>query len=144
MVKKKDLEKAFISKGNQILKIICVLTGLVIGLIYGVDRGFESLLFDLRESKTVVGYCVAIIVLLGLLVVCNISDTPENQSQRQKEKSSYVTVGIIITIVLFGILLVFTLLDFFLPIIVLVCFLILTYYLVSRIIAYLVHKYGLK
>lgn len=144
MVKKKDLEKAFIKKSEKVLKAICVVTGLIIGLMYGFTRGFESLLFGLRESKTVVGYCVVIIILLGLLVICNISETPENQSKKQREKSSYITVGIIITIVLFAILLIFTLLDFFLPIIVLVSFLILTYYLVSKIIEVLVNKYGIK
>lgn len=144
MVRKRNVEKEFIEKSSRVLKYVCALIGIVLFFIYGINGGFASLLFDLRESKTVVGYCVAIIILLALLVICNLSDAPSSQTKRQKDISSYVTVGIIIVIIIFGILLLFTLLDFFLPVIVLVAFLLIVYFLITKLIAFLVNKYGIK
>lgn len=142
MLKKK--EKKFIDKCSKILKWICIFIGIILGLKYLIDMGFDLLLFGLRESKTVVTYCIAIIILLGLYVIFNISDTPENGTKKQQQKMEYITTGIIIVILLFAILFVLTLFDFFLPLIVLICSLILIYYLVIFIIEWLVNKYGIK
>ena len=78
-----------------------------------------------------------------LLILFNISDEPSYEGKR-KDVSSYLTVGIIILIVIFSILLIFTLIDFFLPIIVLSIILLIAYYIVNKIIVFLVNKYGIK
>lgn len=144
MVKKRNKEQEFLNKFNAILKIICIITGILLTLLYCLKGGFYSLLFDLKESKSVVVYCALIIILLVLLIICNIADEPENKSEKQKDISSYITVGIIALAILFAILLVFTLIDFFLPIIVLAFILIIAYFLVDKLIKFLVHKFGVK
>lgn len=144
MTKKRNKEEEFLKKSSKMLKILCVLVGLALGILYCIDGGFYSLLFDLRESKTIIIYSIAIIVLLCLLVILNVSDEPSDKNNKKWETSSYVTVGIIVLIIIFGLLFVFTLIDFFLPIIVLTLFLIITYYLVNRLIKTLVNKYGIK
>ena len=144
MTKKRNKEEEFLKKSSKLLKILCVLVGLVLGTIYCIDGGFYSLLFDLRESKTIIIYSVIIIVLLCLLVILNVSDEPSDKNSKKWETSSYVTVGIIILIIIFGLLFIFTLIDFFLPIIALTLFLIITYYLVNKLIKTLVNKYGIK
>ncbi len=144
MTKKRNKEEEFLKKSSKVLKILCVLVGIVLGIAYCIDGGFYSLLFDLRESKTIIIYSVAIIVLLCLLVILNLSDEPSNKDNKKWETSSYVTVGIIILIIIFGLLFVFTLIDFFLPIIVLILFLITTYYLINKLIKTMVNKYGVK
>jgi heme/copper-type cytochrome/quinol oxidase subunit 4 len=144
MTKKRNKEEEFLKKSSKMLKILCVLVGFVLGIIYCIDGGFYSLLFDLRESKTIIIYSIVIIVLLCLLVILNVSDEPSDKNNKKWETSSYVTVGIIILIIIFGLLFIFTLIDFFLPIIALTLFLIITYYLVNRLIKTLVNKYGIK
>lgn len=144
MTKKRNKEEEFLKKSSKLLKILCVLVGLVLGTIYCIDGGFYSLLFDLRESKTIIIYSIVIIVLLCLLVILNVSDEPSDKNNKKWETSSYVTVGIIILIIIFGLLFIFTLIDFFLPIIALTLFLIITYYLVNKLIKTLVNKYGIK
>lgn len=144
VIRKRKKEEKFLKKGNKVLKILCLITFFALTLIYLINGGFYSLLFDLRESKTVIIYSVVIIVLLVLLIICNVSDEPQNQSQKRKDISSYITVGIIVLAILFAILLVFTLIDFFLPIIVLSIMLIVIYLLVSKLIKFLVYKYGIK
>lgn len=144
MIRKRKKEQEFIQKSNKILKLVCVITAFILTLIYCINGGFYSLLFDLKESKMVIIYSIIIIVLLILLVILNISDAPDTQTEKQKDISSYVTVGIIILAILFGILLVFTLIDFFLPIIVLIIMLIVIYFLVSKLISHLVYKHGIK
>lgn len=144
MIKKKNKEKEFLEKSSKVIKFLCLLIGIILTLIYCIDGGFYSLLFDLRESKTIIIYSIVIIVLLCLLVVLNISDQDVNSVDKKWINSSYVTVGIIVLIILFGLLFVFTLIDFFLPIIVLIVFLVITYHLVDKLIKILVNKYGLK
>lgn len=144
MTKKRNKEEEFLKKSSKMLKILCVLVGFVLGIIYCIDGGFYSLLFDLRESKTIIIYSIVIIVLLCLLVILNVSDEPSDKNNKKWETSSYVTVGIIILIIIFGLLFIFTLIDFFLPIIALTLFLIITYYLVNKLIKTLVNKYGIK
>lgn len=144
MTKKRNKEEEFLKKSSKLLKILCVLVGFVLGIIYCIDGGFYSLLFDLRESKTIIIYSIVIIVLLCLLVILNVSDEPSDKNNKKWETSSYVTVGIIILIIIFGLLFIFTLIDFFLPIIALTLFLIITYYLVNKLIKTLVNKYGIK
>ena len=113
MVRKRKKEQEFIEKCNKFLKMICIFTAILLSIIYCINGGFYSLLFDLKESKSVIIYSVVIIILLVLLIICNISDAPENESEKQKSISSYITVGIIILAILFAILLIFTLIDFF-------------------------------
>lgn len=143
MVRKRQKEKEFLDKSKKILKLITIIAAIILTLIYCIDGGFYSLLFDLKESKTVIIYSVVIIILLVLLILFNISDEPSDEGKR-KDISSYLTVGIIILIAIFSILLIFTLIDFFLPIIVLSIILLVAYYIVNKIIVFLVNKYGIK
>lgn len=144
MTKRKNKEEVFISKSSKVLKILCTLVGIILSLAYCINGGFYSLLFDLRESKTVIVYSILIIILLFLLVFLNASEETEIENEKKFEKSSFVTIGIIVLIILFGLLLVITLLDFFLPLIVITACLILTYYLVLKLIKAIVKKYGIK
>lgn len=144
MTKRKNKEEVFISKSSKALKILCTLVGIILSLIYCINGGFYSLLFDLRESKTVIVYSILIIILLFLLIFLNASEETEIENEKKFEKSSFVTIGIIVLIILFGLLLVITLLDFFLPLIVITACLILTYYLVLKLIKVIVKKYGIK
>lgn len=143
MVRKRQKEKEFLDKSKKILKLITIISTIILTIIYCIDGGFYSLLFDLKESKTVIIYSVVIIILLVLLILFNISDEPSYEGKR-KDVSSYLTVGIIILIIIFAILLIFTLIDFFLPIIVLSIILFIAYYIVNKIIVFLVNKYGIK
>ena len=144
MIRKRKKEEEFLSKSKKILKSLCVLVAICLTIIYLINGGFYSLLFDLKESKTVIVYAVIIILLLILLILCNMTDEPENLTEKQKDKSSYITVGILVLIMFFAILLVFTLIDFFLPILVLTIVLIISYFLANRLIKVLVNKYGIK
>ena len=144
MIRKRKQEEEFLEKSNRALKILSVITGLILTLFYCINGGFYSLLFDLKESKTVIVYAVVIILLLVLLILCNMTDETENLTEKQKYKNSYITVGIIILILFFAILLIFTLIDFFLPLIVLSIILIVAYFLVTKLIKFLVKKYGVK
>lgn len=144
MIKRKNKEEVFISKSSKVLKILCTLVGIILSLVYCINGGFYSLLFDLRESKTVIVYSILIIILLFLLVFLNASEETEIENEKKFEKSSFVTIGIIVLIILFGLLLVVTLLDFFLPLIVITACLILTNYLVLKLIKAIVKKYGIK
>lgn len=144
MVRKRNKEKEFINKSQKVLRLLCIGIALILTVIYCANGGLYSLLFDLRESKTVIIYSIIIIVLLVMLIICNISDNPEGQTEKQKDISSYITVGIIVLTILFAILLIFTLIDFFLPIIVLSIILVVAYFLTSRLIKYLVNKHGIK
>ena len=144
VIRKRKQEEEFLEKSNRALKILSVITGLILTLFYCINGGFYSLLFDLKESKTVIVYAVVIILLLVLLILCNMTDEPENLTEKQKDKNSYITVGIIILILFFAILLIFTLIDFFLPLIVLSIILIVAYFLVTKLIKFLVKKYGVK
>lgn len=144
MIRKRKKEDEFLSKSKKILKLLCVLVAICLTIIYLINGGFYSLLFDLKESKTVIVYAVIIILLLILLILCNMTDEPENLTEKQKDKSSYITVGILVLIMFFAILLVFTLIDFFLPILVLTIVLIISYFLANRLIKVLVNKYGIK
>lgn len=144
MIRKRKKEEEFLSRSKKILKLLCVLIAICLTIIYLIKGGFYSLLFDLKESKTVIVYAVIIILLLILLILCNMTDEPENLTEKQKDKSSYITVGILVLIMFFAILLVFTLIDFFLPILVLTIVLIISYFLANRLIKVLVNKYGIK
>lgn len=144
MTKSKNKEQEFLYKTSKILKLLCAIVGIVLVIIYLIDGGFYSLLFDLRESKTIITYSISIIVLLCILVILNVSDEANIENDKKWEISSYVTVGVIILILIFSFLFVFTLIDFFLPILVLILFLIITYYLINKLIKLLVNKYGIK
>lgn len=144
MTKSKNKEQEFLYKTSKILKLLCAIVGIVLVIIYLIDGGFYSLLFDLRESKTIITYSISIIVLLCILVILNVSDETNIENDKKWEISSYVTVGVIVLILIFSFLFVFTLIDFFLPILVLILFLIITYYLINKLIKLLVNKYGIK
>lgn len=144
MKKKTNREQEFLNKSNKILKIFCIIVGALLITTYLIKGGFYSLLFDLRESKTIIIYSIAIIILLCLLVILNISDSSEIKEDKKWETSSYITVGIIVLIIIFSLLFVFTLIDFFLPILVLVIFLLVTYYLIAKFLKVIVNKYGIK
>ena len=144
MTKSKNKEQEFLYKTSKILKLLCAIVGIVLVIIYLIDGGFYSLLFDLRESKTIITYSISIIVLLCILFILNVSDETNIENDKKWEISSYVTVGVIVLILIFSFLFVFTLIDFFLPILVLILFLIITYYLINKLIKLLVNKYGIK
>lgn len=144
MKKRRDKEQEFLNKSNKMLKIFCIIVGTLLTITYLINGGFYSLLFDLRESKTIIIYSIAIIILLCLLVILNISDEPEAKEHKGWETSSYITVGIIVLIIIFSLLFVFTLIDFFLPLLVLIVFLLITYYLIGKLLKSIVDKYGIK
>lgn len=144
MKKRRDKEQEFLNKSNKMLKIFCIIVGTLLTITYLINGGFYSLLFDLRESKTIIIYSIAIIILLCLLVILNISDEPGAKEHKGWETSSYITVGIIVLIIIFSLLFVFTLIDFFLPLLVLIVFLLITYYLIRKLLKAIVDKYGIK
>lgn len=144
MVRKRSKEKEFLKKASKFLKIIAVITGVILTIVYLVNGGMYSLLFDLRESKTVIIYSIVIIVLLVLLILFNVSDEPAEMSKKKKDLNSYITVGTIFLIIFFAFLLIINLIDFFLPIIVLAIILIVAYFLVYKLIKTLIDKYGIK
>lgn len=144
MTKRKNKEQEFLNRSNKILKFFCIIVGTLLTATYLINGGFYSLLFDLRESKTIIIYSVAIIILLCLLVILNISDEPRTKEDKGWETSSYITVGVIVLIIIFSLLFVFTLIDFFLPILVLIIFLLITYYLIGKLLKTIVNKYGIK
>ena len=143
MVKKRNKKDIYIKNSNKTLKKILIIIGIILTIIYCINGGLYSLLFDLRESKTVIIYSIVVIVLLALLIFLNISDE-NGKSDKQKDVSSYLTVGIIILAGFFGLLLIFTLIDFFLPIIVLSIILTIAYFLCKKLIVILADKRGIK
>lgn len=143
MVKKRSKRDTFIKNANKTLKKVLIAIGIILTIIYCINGGLYSLLFDLRESKTVIIYSIVVIVLLALLIFLNISDE-NGKSDKQKDISSYLTVGIIILACFFGLLLIFTLIDFFLPIIVLSIILTVSYFLSKKLIIILADKRGIK
>ena len=143
MIKKRTKEEEFIAKSNLILKWACIIAGSAIIIWYLVTGGFTTLVFDLRESKTVIIYSISIIILLVLLIIFNMSEeTPE--TSKQVTHSSYATVIIIIAVAFFSLLFVLTLFDFFLPIILLLIVLFIAYHCISSLIKTIVNKKGLK
>lgn len=144
MVRKRSKEKEFLKKASKFLKMIAVITGVILTIVYLVNGGMYSLLFDLRESKTVIIYSIVIIALLVILILLNVKDEPSDISKRKKDLNSYLTVGTIILIILFALLLIITLIDVLLPIIVLIVILIVAYFLVYKLIKTLIDKYGIK
>ena len=143
MVKKRSKRDTFIKNANKTLKKVLIAIGIILTIIYCINGGLYSLLFDLRESKTVIIYSIVVIVLLALLIFLNISDE-NGKSDKQKDISSYLTVGIIIVACIFGLLLIFTLIDFFLPIIVLSIILTVSYFLSKKLIVMLADKRDIK
>lgn len=139
MVKKRSKKDLFITNYNKTLKKVIIIIGIILTIIYCIRGGFYSLLFDLRESKTVIIYSINIIVLLAILIFLNISDN-SGKSERQKDISSYITVGIIALSGFFALLLIFNLIDFFLPIIVLSIILTISYFLAKKLIVIIANK----
>ena len=74
MVKKRSKRDTFIKNANKTLKKVLIAIGIILTIIYCINGGLYSLLFDLRESKTVIIYSIVVIVLLALLIFLNISD----------------------------------------------------------------------
>ena len=143
MRKLKENEKEFLSKSNNIMKTILIVVGIVFFTTYLIKGGFNLLVFGLRDSRMLITYSVAIIILLGILVFLNI-----NEDEKLKDanflSSKHLTAVVCVLIVIFGLLFTFSLIDFILPIIVLVVFLILSYVLIDKLIRILVIKYGIK
>jgi len=142
MTKKKNKEEQFLNKAKGIVKLSLIIAFAILVLIYGIKGGFYSLIFDLKASKQTILYSIFIIVLLCALIFLNISE--EDEDGANFEKSSYLTVGVIVLIILFSIILFIKLLDFFLPIAVLLVFMIIMYYAINKLIEVLVKKYGIK
>ncbi len=122
------------NKAISLLRKILLIISLALLLIYLIKGGLYSLLFDLRESKSIIVYSIIMVFLLISLILLNIKDEPENESEKKLMISSYITVGVIILIIVFGVLLVFTLIDFFLPIIVFGIVLALIYFVIKSLI----------
>ena len=144
MTKKLNKEQIFINNIKKILVFLSIIIGVILSAMYFINGGLYSLLFDLRESKTVIIYSIVIIVLLCILVILNISDESLPNNSKKITSNSYVTVVTIIFIIIFGLLLIFTLIDFFLPIIVLALFLVMTYHLIIKLVTTIINKYGIK
>lgn len=139
----KEKEKVFIKKCNEILKNTFIFVGFVLIFIYLIKGGFNLLVFGLRDSRVLITYSVAIIILLGTLVFLNI-----NEDEKLKDanilSSKHLTNIVCVLIVIFGILFAFSLIDFILPIVILVTSLILFNFIINKLLETLVLKYGLK
>ena len=143
MRKLKEKEKAFISKCNEILKNTFIIVGFILIFIYLIKGGFNLLIFGLRDSRLLITYSVAIIILLGILVFLNI-----NEDEKLKDanilSSKHLTNIVCVLIVVFCILFAFSLIDFILPIVILISSLILFNFLINKLLETLILKYGLK
>lgn len=139
----KEKEKAFINKCNEILKNTFIFIGFVLIFIYLIKGGFNLLVFGLRDSRMLITYSVAIIILLGVLVFLNI-----NEDEKLKDanilSSKHLTNIVCVLIVVFGVLFAVSLIDFILPIVILVTSLILFNFIINKLLETLVIKYGLK
>lgn len=127
-MKRRSEEEEKIRLTSILLKKVFLIIGVITFLLYIIFGGLYSLLFDLRESKVVLIYVLIIFTLLILLILLNMKDMPDNVSEKQKLTESYITVGVMILIAIFSILLIFNLIDFFLPLIVISILLVLGYY----------------
>lgn len=143
MRKLKEKEKNFISKCNKILKDTFIIVGLILILIYLVKGGFNLLVFGLRDSRLLITYSVAIIILLGLLVFLNINED-EKLKDANLLSSKYLTNIVCVLIVIFGLLFTFSLMDFILPIVILITTLVLFNFLINKLLKTLILRYGLK
>lgn len=126
-----------VQKRNKAISLVrktLLIISLALLLIYLIRGGLYSLLFDLRESTSIIVYSIIMVFLLISLILLNIKDEPENESEKKLMISSYITVGVIVLIIVFGVLLVFTLIDFFLPIIVFGIVLALIYFVIKSLI----------
>lgn len=139
----KEREKAFISKCNKILKNTFIIVGFVLILIYLIKGGFNLLVFGLIDSRMLITYSVALIILLGTLVFLNINED-EKLKDANVLSSKILTNIVCVLIVIFGLLFAFSLIDFILPIVILVTSLILFNYIISKLLKVLILKYGLK
>ena len=139
----KEREKAFISKCNKILKNTFIIVGFVLILIYLIKGGFNLLVFGLIDSRMLITYSVALIILLGTLVFLNINED-EKLKDTNVLSSKILTNIVCVLIVIFGLLFAFSLIDFILPIVILVTSLILFNYIISKLLKMLILKYGLK
>lgn len=139
----KEKEKTFIKKCNEILKNTFIFAGFALIFIYLVKGGFNLLVFGLRDSRMLITYSVAIIILLGTLVFLNI-----NEDEKLKDanilSSKHLTNIVCVLIVVFGVLFAVSLIDFILPIVILVTSLILFNFIINKLLETLVIKYGLK
>lgn len=139
----KEREKAFISKCNKILKNTFIIVGFVLILIYLIKGGFNLLVFGLIDSRMLITYSVALIILLGTLVFLNINED-EKLKDANVLSSKILTNIVCVLIVIFGLLFAFSLIDFILPIVILVTSLILFNFIINKLLETLVLKYGLK
>ena len=139
----KEREKAFISKCNKILKNTFIIVGFVLILIYLIKGGFNLLVFGLIDSRMHITYSVALIILLGTLVFLNINED-EKLKDANVLSSKILTNIVCVLIVIFGLLFAFSLIDFILPIVILVTSLILFNFIINKLLETLVLKYGLK
>lgn len=131
---KRSKDELKLNNEISMLKKIFLVISLALMIVYLIRGGLYSLLFDLRESKAVIIYSIIMVILIVALILLNIKDVPEDQTEKEMMLSSYITVSVIVLIVVFGLLLVFTLIDFFLPIIVFGIILIVIYFILLNII----------
>lgn len=139
----KEKEKSFINKCNEVLKNTFIIVGFILIFIYLIKGGFDLLVFGLIDSRMLVTYSVSIIILLCTLVFLNI-----NEDEKLKDanilSSKLLTNIVCVLIVIFGILFAFSLIDFILPIVILVTSLILFNFIINKLLEALVLKYGIK
>lgn len=143
MRKLKEKEKAFISKCNEILKNTFIIVGFILIFIYLINGGFNLLIFGLIDSKLLITYSVAIIILLGILVFLNINED-EKLKDANLLSSKHLTNIVCVLIAIFGLLFTFSLIDFILPIVILITTLVLFDFLINKLIKSLILRYGLK
>ena len=111
--------------------------------IYLIKGGFNLLVFSLKDSRLLITYSIAIILLLCTLVFLNINED-EKLKNANLLSSKHLTNIVCVLIVIFGILFAFSLMDFILPIVILVTSLILFNFIINKLLEILVLKYGLK
>ena len=138
-MKKRNLNKVKLEEIKNKLKNTLIVLFIIFTIFYLIKGGLYSLLFDLRESFSVVIYSIILAVLLILLVILNAKDEPVG-NEKKTLISSYITVGIIIGIILFSVVLIITLLDFFLPIIMLGIVFIVIYIISNYVLESYINK----
>ena len=143
MRKLKEKEKNFINKCNEIFKNIFIIIGFILIFIYLIKGGFNLLVFGLRDSRILITYSIAIIILLCILVFLNVNED-ESQKNVNILSSKCLTNIVCVLIVVFGISFAISLIDFILPIVILVTTLILFDFIINKLIKTLVIKYGIR
>ncbi len=166
-LKKKEVPDVY----KIVLKVILIIVGIVLFLIYGIKfNGFNSLLFGLRESFSILTYILVAFILLIISAAAllgsytvkkkdkyiyngttyDLVETTEyvSKSKAAQERDNDIFdssagcfgYGVIIIIGLFVLFVLLSLLDFLIPIIIGVLVLVLLYYLFTFIMFKVINR----